>query len=194
MTDYKRRRYKDARFAYNAFIELYPFTLENLPGEIWCKLIEKYHMSNFGRLKSFCRNQVKIIKPQLIGQYLAFDICSNGKRRRCLAHRLVAELFIPNPENKPQVNHDDGNKFNNFVGNLIWSTQSENERHAVATGLKNSGEDNYLATLTNEQVRWIRSVYKPYDKEYGAVALAKRLNKSEQVIRLAVHGKHYKYA
>ena len=125
---------------------------------------------------------------------MAFDISNNGKRQRRLVHRLVAEFFIPNPLNKPQVNHRDGIKFNNFVENLEWVTQSENERHAVATGLKKSGEDNYLASLTDEQVRWMRMVYKPYDKEYGATALARKLNTSEQVIRLAVRGEHYKRA
>ena len=52
------------------------------------------------------------------------------------AHRLVANKYIPNPDNKPVVNHLDGDKSNNHVSNLEWATQSENELHAYATGLK----------------------------------------------------------
>ncbi|MBQ4494908.1 MAG: HNH endonuclease [Selenomonadaceae bacterium] len=71
-------------------------------------------------------------------------------------HRLVASAFIPNPENKPQVNHIDGHTMNNHISNLEWVTGSENQRHAVKAGLRKSGEDNYNAKLTNEQVRYIR--------------------------------------
>lgn len=68
--------------------------------------------------------------------YCYVDICNKGKRKSARVHRLVALAFIPNPENKPQVNHIDGNKQNNNVGNLEWVTNRENRIHALNNGLK----------------------------------------------------------
>jgi hypothetical protein len=60
----------------------------------------------------------------------------NGKSTMKYIHRLVAEAYIPNPNNKATVNHIDGDKFNNNVVNLEWATQSENNLHSYRTGLK----------------------------------------------------------
>ena len=67
--------------------------------------------------------------------YLRTNLYSNGQMFSKRVHRLVAEAFIPNPENKPDVNHKDGNKRNNSVDNLEWVTRSENMLHAYSTGL-----------------------------------------------------------
>ena len=71
-------------------------------------------------------------------------------------HRLVAEKYVPNPENKPQVNHKDGNKINNHCSNLEWVTNGENRKHAVRTGLHLSGEKSPCAKLKKEDVEYIR--------------------------------------
>lgn len=62
--------------------------------------------------------------------YLIVGLSKNGKRKNFYLHRLVAEAFIPNPENKPEVNHKKGNKYDNRACNLEWVTRSENQIHA----------------------------------------------------------------
>ena len=67
--------------------------------------------------------------------YLRCSLSANGTAKLVLVHRLVASAFIPNPDNKPQVNHIDGNTANNNVTNLEWVTQTENMNHAKDHGL-----------------------------------------------------------
>jgi len=70
------------------------------------------------------------------GGYLIFSICKNTVTHNFKTHRLVATCFVPNPENLPQVNHEDGNKQNNHYSNLKWSTCRDNLLHALQTGLR----------------------------------------------------------
>ena len=63
--------------------------------------------------------------------YCRVELCKNGKPKYIFAHRLVAEAFIPNPENKPYINHKDENKQNNSVANLEWCTAAENNKHGT---------------------------------------------------------------
>lgn len=74
----------------------------------------------------------KKLKPRFDKDgYVLISIYCGGKQKNFRVHRLVAMAFIPNPDNKPFINHKDGNKANNHVNNLEWSTQSENEKHAI---------------------------------------------------------------
>lgn len=71
------------------------------------------------------------------GKYLKVNLRLGEKTKSYNVHRLIAETFIPNPDNKPCVNHIDGNPSNNAVSNLEWSTQRENVRHAMRSRLTN---------------------------------------------------------
>jgi hypothetical protein len=72
-------------------------------------------------------------------------------------HRLVAKAFIPNPDDKPEVNHVNQPKTNNAVTNLEWNTKKENHKHARLNGLKVHGRQVHTAKLTEENVREIRA-------------------------------------
>lgn len=115
-----------------------------LPNEVW-KNIEgydgKYQVSSLGRVRSYANfgafegegKCTPIIKSHSIGKagYHRVGLDIDGVTRLVSVHRLVAEAFIPNPNNKPQVNHIDGDKANNKKENLEWATAKENARHRV---------------------------------------------------------------
>lgn len=91
------------------------------------------------RKKNFAIDGWYYPEPRQTGGYLCF-----GSSDAWLIHRAVAIAFIPNPDNKPTVNHKDGNKHNNCVENLEWATYSENTQHAVNTGLIKTGELSHM--------------------------------------------------
>ena len=194
--EYRKRRYEDYKLAYAALMLFYPFTLDDLEGEIWrdIKGFERhYQISNYGRVKSFKNGEVKILKPHVDKDgYLQICLSVKGKHNICKVHRLVAETFIINPENKETVNHIDGCKMNNFVGNLEWSTRTENNQHAVRIGLMKSGSAHRDAQLTDEQVAWCRKVHISGDREFGTNALARKLNVSRSAMYLLLNYKTYK--
>lgn len=133
--------------------ELLPHTLEtsclttseklNLENEIWVDLVGYPEffgyakVSNLGRVKSTDKGYWKTEKIRKFGNhrfgYFQVGLSVKNKRKNIYVHRLVAKAFIPNPYNKPDVNHKDGNKKNNHVNNLEWVTHSENIRHAMET-------------------------------------------------------------
>lgn len=105
-----------------------------------------YQVSNFGRIMSLNYNHTG--EPKLLKMskdkdcYLIVNLCKDGKRKMFRVHRLVAEAFIPNPDNLPQVNHKDEDKTNNFVGtpendykdgNLEWCTNEYNVNYGTRT-------------------------------------------------------------
>lgn len=95
-----------------------------------------YFISNHGRLRKTTRSGFKYFSGSPSSsythtQYSKMNLSINGKNKTVMAHRLVAEAFIPNPENKPMVNHKDFNGLNNHMDNLEWVTASENMQHSA---------------------------------------------------------------
>lgn len=137
-----------------------------------------YQVSNLGRVYSLERKktrqrgsivEVMTFKPFMKKQqtktdgYLTTGLTDQtGKKKTVSVHRLVALMFIENPENKPEVNHKNGNKTDNKVNNLEWNTPTENSQHAYDTGLKKGakGETNNKSVLTETDVLEIRKLYK----------------------------------
>lgn len=123
-----------------------------------------YQISSFGRVRAlpYSRKRGKkitidsgrILKqfPNKNWAYLYIMLSRYKKGFR--VHRLVAQAFIPNPQNKAEVNHKDGNKLNNHISNLEWNTASENSYHAYSTGLKKASL--HRRKLTDDQIFEIR--------------------------------------
>ena len=171
--------------------------------ETW-KQIDDYHysVSSFGRVRNDLTNELKTPCIDNHG-YVKVDLYKNGIARRERVHRLVSNAFIPNPENKPQVNHKNGNKLDNAVSNLEWATPKENMQHASANNLVNRipnygmrGHKNPNAGAKGKPIRVVET-----GKEYKNItACAKDINGRDRGIcdvlkgRTHTHrGFHFEY-
>ena len=156
--------------------------------DIFCKVYkEKYIVFQNGVVFNLCGKELK----GMIDNSGYREVIIDNKQK--LVHRIVAECFIPNPENKPCVNHKDGNKLNNDISNLEWCTHSENTKHAYENGLEKKclGEKHHAHKLTEENVIFIREHYKPRDKQYSAVKLGKMFGVTEYAIKDVIRGKSW---
>lgn len=152
---------------------------------------EDYQISSSGNVISTKRGNRRQLVPFLNTKgYLFVNLCKNGKKKNFFIHRLVARAFLPNPENKTDVNHLDGNPLNNHLENLEWATRKENMQHAYAIGLAHQGSDRSDAKLNNSQVIFIReNLY-----SLSCDELAKKFNVSKSAIIKIQLGKTYKNA
>jgi predicted DNA-binding protein YlxM (UPF0122 family) len=137
-----------------------------------------YYVTPSDKIYRIWKNKIKRIATTISNKgYVRFRICVNGKSKNLSLHRIVAETFIPNPENKPEVNHIDGNKLNNTVENLEWNTRKENADHAYRTGLFGKNEDFSKSTITNKKCHKICELIQDTDIPLNEIANITKCNK-----------------
>lgn len=169
--------------------------------EIWKDLesFPGYQVSTLGSVKSV--NRFRKTKGNYLAKVKGRNLTIRKNKRGYLEcriknidkviHRLVAQTFLSNIENKPQVNHIDGNKTNNKLYNLEWVTGSENQKHAIKLGLKPSvkEENNPNTHLTNEEVSNIKELYNN-GKSIANLSVTFKIN--IEIIRSIVYGNSWK--
>lgn len=129
-----------------------------------------YQVSNLGNVKSLFRiietgNNKRSVSERMLTKtknrdgYIKYSLSKNGILKNYQIHRLVAIAFIPNPLKKPQVNHINGIKSDNYLNNLEWSTISENNKHALNNGLRTlpNGVNHYNSRFDEKNIIEIRN-------------------------------------
>ena len=137
--------------------------------EIWKPIKDfedKYEVSNLGRIRNIRTNHILKMTNQY-GNYFSIILYDGVRRKTTRVHRLVAEAFIPNPNNYSCVNHKDMNKQNNCVDNLEWCTQSYNSNHAIQNGANTmSGFNRYNKNKAHKKYGFIYQ----FDKNNNFIA------------------------
>ena len=135
--------------------------------EIWLPITgyeDRYLVSNLSRIKSVPdivtmkdgkvrKRKSMVLKTHKRGRYISKSLFKEGVSKSHTIHRLVALAFIPNPENKPHINHIDNNTYNNHVSNLEWVTQKENLKHAYDQGRMSKPPVKYISSEKLEKAR-----------------------------------------
>ena len=141
-----------------------------------------YEISSFGNVRNV--ETGRILKPEKVNGYYRIQLHKNGVPRVFRIHRLVATAFIPNPENKPFIDHKDHNRTNNMVENLRWATGHENNGNRLGVGVHKrsnkycaaiwkDGKTLYLGTYdTEEEARKVYiakhiEIFGPYSPYYS---------------------------
>lgn len=130
-----------------------------------------YEVSSLGNVRRITKSGYSPVRPFPDTRYMCVNLYG-GKVKKCLVHRLVAQAFLPNPDNKPQVNHIDGDRFNNQVNNLEWTTGSENVQHSLLvlrnqiTTIYKTNTSGYTGIYPTKTGRWIVHCNKNYKTIY----------------------------
>lgn len=156
--------------------------------EVW-KIIEEftdYEVSNLGIVRNQKTKIILKIHTQNRG-YKIVNLKKENKSKGISLHRLVAIAFLPNPKNKPQVNHINGIKDDNRLENLEWCTGSENVNHSIRTGLRPVlvGIQHGMSKLNNEDVVEIRRLYSK--KEMNQYKIAEIFNIKQTTVSQIVN-------
>jgi hypothetical protein len=149
---------------------------------------EFYEVSPTGLIRNKTTKKVRKHRVEKLG-YCSVDLWNHNCMKRLKVHRMVAMAYLSNPDNKPQVNHKDGNKENNSVDNLEWCTAKENSAHAYKKGLSVSvkGERHGRVKLTDLEAYFIR---------YGGLSnneAAKEFGVSPRLVRAIKAGHLWKH-
>jgi len=151
-----------------------------------------YQVSNLGNVKSLKYGNEKVLKNYLsCTGYYKVSLCVNFKAKSFNTHRLIAKSFIPNPDNKPQINHINGIRNDNRLDNLEWVTSKENMQHAHDTGLiiTSKGEQRSLSKLTEKEVLEIRKI----GKSKTQIELSRIYNVDQSLISYVLNNKIWKH-
>ena len=149
------------------------------------KGFENYQISNLGRIYSKKRRTCLKVKRLGNSGYYQVRLSKDGSYVYKNLHRLIAETFIPNPNNLRTVNHINGNKLDNRISNLEWADDSTQQHHAYLTGLKHSTQH----ILSEKE---ILEVYKKYfENNQSIYSLAKEYNTRKQQIAKLVKGQRH---
>ncbi len=152
-----------------------------------------YYVTEDGRVISTKFGKTKELKLEFNKGYLRANLSIKNKKGHFRVNRMIAEVYLPNPNNLPMVEHIDDNKLNNHVTNLEWVTGQENMDRAKENGLIPKGEQHAKSILTEQQVIWIRNNCIPNDKEFGARPLSRKFNVSRGCINGIIHNRRWKH-
>ena len=148
-----------------------------------------YFVSDLGRVKNRMGKILKLYTNIHRKNYVQVSLCKNAIHKNFKIYRLVAQAFIPNKENKPQINHKNGDKSDNTCKNLEWVNQSENTAHAIKIGLTPKWEKHPSAKLTRKKVLEIRNKFANGTK---ATDLMKKYKMSQTVIYMIINNQLWK--